>query len=247
MKQAAQPAAEPPAERAAIEYAGPGRLRSVNLAAQATTVGAGRRVSSSGIGKTPVSGPVAVRAPGPRATGLGSGLVGDTIVSRRHHGGDDQAVYAYAREDLDHFEGLLGRGLADGAFGENLTTVGVDVSGALLGERWRVGADGPLLAVRVPRIPCGTFRAWIGALGWLRTFVEQGLPGAYLAVLEPGEVVAGAPVEVAWRPDHDVRICDLYRAMTTQPQRWPAILAAVPDLCDEAREMGEQGRTYSLG
>lgn len=89
--------------------------------------------------------------------------------------------------------------------------------------------------------------AWIGARGWLRTFDRAGLPGAYLAVLEPGHLRPGAPMTVLERPDHGVRVCDLYRAMTTEPDRWPQILAAVDDLSDEARDMGRAGRTYTLG
>lgn len=230
-----------------MAYAGAARVRSVNVAPAPVVVGTGRGSSRSGIAKTAVDGPVAVRAPGDRATGLGSGLAGDTIVSRRHHGGDDQAVYAYAREDLDHFAGLLSRPLDDGAFGENLTTVGLDASGAILGELWRVGARGPLLVVRGPRIPCRNFRSWIGARGWLRTFDRAGLPGAYLAVLEPGEISAGDPVEVLARPEHRVTVRDLYRAMTTEPERWPEVLAAGADLSREAREMGTTGATYTLG
>ena len=74
--------------------------------------------------------------------GLGSGLVGDFIGNHKVHGGDDQAVYAYAREDLDAWEILLARTLANGTFGENITTFGVEVSGALIGERWRIGSAG---------------------------------------------------------------------------------------------------------
>lgn len=94
----------------------------------------------TGIDKQPVEGAVRVAAPGPKG-GAGSGLVGDVVGNLRHHGGDDQAVYAFAREDLDAWQCELGRPLADGAFGENLTTSGVDVSGARVGERWRVGPD----------------------------------------------------------------------------------------------------------
>ena len=90
----------------------------------------------TGIDKQPVPGPVRVAAPGPKGIG-GSGLAGDAVCHKRHHGGDDQAVYAVAREDLDDWERELGRTLPAGSFGENLTTQGVDVSGALIGERWR--------------------------------------------------------------------------------------------------------------
>lgn len=232
--------------RTAIAYGERPHVRSVNVAAAPTELGTGRDAARSGIAKTPVDRAVEVRAPGERSTGLGSGLVGDTIGSRRHHGGDDQAVYAYAREDLDHFAALLGQELADGVFGENLTTVGVDASGAVLGERWRVGT-GPLLAVRGPRIPCRNFRTWIGVRGWLRTFDRAGLPGAYLAVAEPGAIAAGDPVQIVVRPGHGITVHDLYRAMTSEPDRWPEILARVPDLSAEARRMGAAGTTYGIG
>lgn len=222
-------------DRVAIEYGGSPRVRSVNVALRPVTLGTGRSAAATGIAKTSVAAPVAVRAPGLRATGYGGGLVGDTVVDRKHHGGDDQAVYAYAREDLDHFAALLGRELGDGSFGENLTTTGLDVSGAIIGERWRVG-ERLLLTVRGPRIPCGTFRAWIGERGWLKTFDAAGLPGTYLAVTEPGEVAAGDPIEVVDRPDHDVRVCDLYRAMTGETDRWRAIVSAASvHLSAEAR------------
>src|SRR3989442_15895342 len=75
----------------------------------------------TGIDKRPADGPVAVSAPGPKGTG-GSGLAGDAVVDLRHHGGDDQAVYAYAREDLDDWQRELDPELPNGAFGENPTT-----------------------------------------------------------------------------------------------------------------------------
>ena len=98
--------------------------------------------------------------------GLGSGLVGDTVGNQRLHGGDDQAVYAYAREDLDMWETRLARPLTNGMFGENLTTSGVGVTEARVGERWRIGTDGLVLEVSAPRTPCRTFSC-IPATGWL--------------------------------------------------------------------------------
>ena len=98
-----------------------------------------RKVAMTGIEKIPTSESVLVRAPGTKSDGLGSGLVGDVVCDRLNHGGDTQAVYAYAREDLDHWESVLGRSLPGGVFGENLTTTGVDVNGAVIGERWRIG------------------------------------------------------------------------------------------------------------
>jgi MOSC domain-containing protein YiiM len=88
-------------------------------------------VEQTGIDKRPVEGPVMVRVPGPKGTG-DVGLAGDRVFDVTHHGGTDQAVYAYAREDLDFWAAEIGRPLDNGAFGENLTTTGVDVSGARL-------------------------------------------------------------------------------------------------------------------
>lgn len=178
----------------------------------------------TGIDKRPVSGPVAVRAPGPKGTGA-VGLAGDRVYDTPNHGGDDQAVYAYAREALDRWAARLGRPLADGVFGENLTTVGVDVDGALIGEQWRVGPD-LLLEVSCPRIPCDTFQHWMAQRGWIKTFTEAAEPGAYLRVLEPGEIRAGDPVTVTHRPDHDVTVALTFRALTTSSDLLPRLLVA---------------------
>jgi len=183
------------------------------------------RIGVTGIDKRPVDGPVEVRAPGPRGSGLGSGLVGDRILDGGHHGGDDQAVYAYAREDLDEWGGALGRELTGGVFGENLTTQGLDVTGALIGERWRVGPE-VLLEVSVPRIPCKTFAHWMDERGWIKRFTERAAPGAYLRVLRAGHLRAGDPVEVVERPDHDVTIGLTFRALTREPDLLPRLLAA---------------------
>jgi MOSC domain-containing protein YiiM len=178
----------------------------------------------TGIDKRPVAGPVAVRAPGPKGTGA-VGLAGDRVYDLAHHGGDDQAVYAFAREELDAWEVRLSRSLSDGVFGENLTTRGLDVDAALVGERWRVGAD-LLLEVAGPRIPCGTFAGWMAERGWNKTFIANARSGAYLRVLEPGEIRAGDPVEVTHRPDHDVTVSVAFRALTREPDLLPRLLVA---------------------
>jgi MOSC domain-containing protein YiiM len=180
----------------------------------------------SGIDKIPTDQPVAVRAPGPMKTGLGSGLVGDFIGNQKFHGGDDQAVYAYAREDLDHWAGRLDRELTDGMFGENLTTTGVDVSGAVIGDRWHVGDDGLVLEVSAPRTPCRTFAAFLDLRGWMKTFTEAAKPGAYFRVIQPGTVRAGDTITVEHRADHDVTIEVVFRARMSEPELLPRLLAA---------------------
>ncbi|MEU8509417.1 MOSC domain-containing protein [Streptomyces brevispora] len=191
-------------------------------------------LSSTGIDKRPVDGSVAVTAPGPKGTGA-VGLAGDRVYDVKHHGGADQAVYAYAREDLDDWEAELGRPLANGAFGENLTTLGLDANGALIGERWRIGPD-VLLEVSCARIPCGTFQGWLGRDGWIKRFTRAALPGAYLRVIEPGDIRAGDPVEIVHRPDHDVTVALVFRAMTVEGDLLPRLLAA-DALPEEGKEL----------
>ena len=181
-------------------------------------------VRVTGIDKRPVAEAVMVREPGPRGRG-GSGVVGDPICDLRHHGGSDQAVYAYAREDLDYWEGELQRPLRCGAFGENLTTTHLDVTGALIGEQWHVG-DALVLEVTSPRIPCRTFAGWLAEQRWVRRFTDQGHPGAYLRVISPGYVRAGDAIAVVSRPDHDVSVGFMFRALTREKHLFPALAAA---------------------
>jgi MOSC domain-containing protein YiiM len=196
----------------------------------------------TGIDKRPAEGPVRVTAPGPKGVG-GSGLAGDAVCDRRHHGGNDQAVYAYAREDLDEWERVLGRPLRDGQFGENLTTQGLDLSHAEIGERWRVGGeDGPLLEVTSGRIPCRTFQGHLGERGWVKRFSEAGLTGAYLRVLEEGTVRAGDAVEIVHRPGHGVTTTMEFRATTTQRELLPRLAPAGEALHTEVREELERLR-----
>jgi MOSC domain-containing protein YiiM len=219
------------------------RLNSVNLGYPRPNPH--KEVGWTGIGKQPTEGPVEVRALGPKTTGLGSGLVGDFIGDGKHHGGDEQAVYAFQREDLDEWKRRLGRELPNGFFGENLTTVGLEVNTARLGERWRVGSD-VVLQVTTPRIPCSTFRGWMGEKGWARAFTEAGRPGAYLSVITPGIIRAGDPIEVIYRPDHDVTISLAFRATTTERALLPRLLEAGNDLDPALRRAVDSSSLVTL-
>ncbi len=181
-------------------------VRSVNAGSLAPVPGMRR---PSAIRKHPVQR-IEVRDPGPKRGGLGSGVVGDEIGSRKHHGGGTQAVYAVAREEIDWWGAHLARDLADGMFGENLTTSGLDVDAAEVGEQWRVGAT--LLEVCGPRIPCATFAKHMAEPRWVRRFTDRGRTGAYLAVREPGTVAAGEPIEVVHRPGHGLTVPMFFRA-----------------------------------
>ncbi len=183
----------------------------------------------TGIDKRPVAGPVLVAAPV-----AGSALAGDDVCDPEHHGGPDQAVYAYASEELATWAARLDRELPPGMFGENLTTAGVDVSGALIGERWQVGEV--LLEVCAPRIPCRKFAAKMAEPRWVKRFTAAAMPGAYLRVLVGGQVRAGDPVAVVSRPDHEVTVATTFRALTTKPELLPGLLAA-PALPAKVREV----------
>jgi MOSC domain-containing protein YiiM len=192
-----------------------------------------KRLQSTGIDKRPVQGPVGVAVPGPKGTGA-VGLAGDRVYDVKHHGGDDQAVYAYAREDLDEWQRRMTRTFANGSFGENLTTNGIDVNSALIGERWRIGST--LLEVSCPRIPCATFAGWLAELqdaeapagaasgGWLKRFTRAALPGTYLRVIEPGDITAGDAITMVARPDHEVTVAMSFRALTTEPELLPLLV-----------------------
>ncbi|WP_329621661.1 MOSC domain-containing protein [Streptomyces sp. NBC_01255] len=199
------------------------------------------------IDKRPVDGPVRIEAPGPPGVGR-SGVAGDTVCDLRFHGGDDRAAYAFAREDMDLWERELGRELANGSFGENLTTRGLDVNGALIGERWRIGGD-VVLEVTGGRIPCRTFAGFVEEKGWVKRFTQSAAgPGALLRVIVPGEVRAGDPITVVHRPDHDVTVALLHRAATVERTLLPGTLAAAEwmesGLLALARQYAEKyGRT----
>lgn len=206
---------------------GPARVISVNVV-HALIPDVLGPLDSTAIDKRPVEGRVAVSAPGD----AGVGLAGDQIYDRDDHGGPDQAVYAYAAEDREWWAGELGRDIAAGAFGENLTTAGLDVTGAVIGERWQVGPDGLLLEVTAPRIPCSTFQGWIDEAHWVKRFTAHGAPGAYLRVVAPGTVGAGDPVDVVHRPEHGVTIGDVF-VIRRAPAEGLLRMLEMPGLHDE--------------
>ena len=193
-----------------------GHLVSVN-------VGRPREAAWAMIGRTSID---KVAVPG-RVDVRRLGLAGDEVSDTRHHGGADQAVYAFAREDLDRWAEAFGLPVPDGMFGENLTTVGLDVNGAEIGERWRVGdptGDHAVLEVTMFRTPCQTFKAWLARNGyddraWVRRFAEDLRPGAYLRVVVPGTVRVGDPIEVVHRPGTDVTVASWFAEVFAPPTR----------------------------
>ncbi|MGH3471132.1 MAG: MOSC domain-containing protein [Nocardioidaceae bacterium] len=149
------------------------------------------------IDKRPVDGPVEVTT---------LGLAGDRQVSSAH-GGPDKAVYAYSDEDARWWAGQLDWEVPPGLFGENLRTRGVEVSRAVVGERWQVGSAP--LEVRMPRTPCENLSLRLGIERFHLRFNSTGRVGALLRVLQPGVVRAGDEITVVERAGHGVRVCDL--------------------------------------
>jgi MOSC domain-containing protein YiiM len=194
-----------------------GRLEAVCVSGSDLLPLPGRRPGRSGIDKKAVEGRVAVGE---------LGLDGDVQVNRKYHGGEGQAVYAYAQEDADWWVAELDRELPAGRFGENLRLSGIDVTGALLGERWRIGTA--LFEVTAPRIPCANFaRFWDDVPHLVKRFTVHGASGAYLRVLETGDVGAGDVIEVVLRPDHGVSTGLAFRAFTTEQRRLPELTPAL--------------------
>lgn len=201
---------------------GVGVVVSVNVGPVAPFVAG--RAKRSAIVKSPVSGRMAVR---------GVNVEGDDQADRTVHGGPDQAVYAYARESYAWWEAELGRGLAPGLFGENLTLEGVEVDDAVIGERWRVGSV--VLEVTAPRIPCFKFAKRMDDRTWVKRFAAARRPGAYLRIAEEGHLAAGDPVVVVERPDHDVTVRLANEALLHDHTLAPRLLAA-PALHPRMRE-----------
>jgi MOSC domain-containing protein YiiM len=171
------------------------KLVSVNVGTpQQLALRRGRPMMSA-ITKQPVDGRVKVE---------GVNVAGDAQADLRVHGGPDKAVYAYAREDIAWWEAELERELPPGMFGENLTTEGIDVSGALIGERWRIGTVE--LEVCQPRQPCSKLGLRFEDLRMVKRFARASRPGAYLRILKEGELGAGDAIEITHRPDHEVTI-----------------------------------------
>lgn len=176
-----------------------GTLLSVQVGGPQLYEWLGRQVETS-IFKEPVAGPVAVR---------GHNLEGDEQSDRKNHGGTDKAVYAYAREDLDWWEAELGRPAGNGLFGENLTTSGLDLTNAVIGQVWRVGTA--VLQVSEPRTPCWKLGLKMGDPGFPRRSAASRRPGVLLRILAEGVLQAGDPVTLDPPPAHGVTAADINR------------------------------------
>ena len=200
------------------------RLISVNVGRpQQISVRRGRPLMSA-IGKAPVDGRVRV---------AGVNVEGDDQADRRVHGGPDKAIYAYATEDAAFWAGELGRELGPGAFGENLTTEGLEVSGAVVGERWRIGDVE--LEVCQPRLPCNKLALRMGEPLMVKRFAQASRPGAYLRIAREGTLGAGDAIELLSRPVHGITVRDVSDAILLD-EALLAYAASAPELPAELAE-----------
>lgn len=193
------------------------------------------RTAKSAIWKSPVEGRVAVR---------GVNLDGDDQADRRVHGGPVKAVYAYAIEDLWWWEEQLGRLLEFGKFGENLTTEGLDINDACVGERWQVGTA--VLEVSEPRVPCWRFAVRMDDKYFPRRFTEALRPGTYLRILAEGRIAAGDEARVIDRPDHDLTVRDVFRIFSRDRYEARRLLA-VPQLSEGWKAWAQDWRQKTNG
>jgi MOSC domain-containing protein YiiM len=185
------------------------------------------RPARSAIWKSPVAGRVAAR---------GVNLAGDEQADRGAHGGPDKAVYAYAVEDLGWWTQQIGRPLPYGELGENLTTEGIAVNEARVGERWAVGNT--VLEVSEPRVPCWRLGVRMNDKLFPRRFTEALRPGAYLRILVEGDVGVGDAIQVMERPDHDLTVRDVLRIYAFDRQEVGRLLA-VPRMSESWRRWAE--------
>ena len=181
------------------------------------------RTVTTAIWKKPVTGRI-------RADGVN--LDGDGQADRRVHGGSTKAIYAYAEEDYRWWAGELGAPLTPGTFGENLTIAGLDLTGAVIGERWQIGTA--TLRVTEPRVPCFKLGIRMGDAAFVHRFAAAARPGAYLAIEHPGEVGGGDTINLDHRPHHGVTIGTLERAYHGHRELLPQ-LAGLDDLSDTWR------------
>lgn len=146
--------------------------------------------------KRPVEGPVKVHK---------LGLHGDVQANRVDHGGEDQALYAYSQADADFWAAELQREVPAGLFGENLRVSGIEATGAVIGERWKIGLDVEV-EVTSPRVPCATFQRVLDEPQWVKRFTQAGRVGTYLRVIRTGTISAGDHIHRTFVPKHGITV-----------------------------------------
>lgn len=200
------------------------KVLSVNITAVVHEGGWTGDKGKTGIDKRSVSVPVTL---------ADNEVKGDVVADQKNHGGYDQAVYAYSREDAEWWERELGISIANGKFGENLTTQGIEVSGAVIGERWHIGST--IIEVAQPRTPCRVFAGFWERPNLIKEFTEAGRPGAYLRIIQAGQVQQDDEIVLRGRPSHGITVVELFTARGEDRFRIFEILAG-PESSDSVRQ-----------
>lgn len=180
-------------------------LQSINIGTK-QTFELGNKSVETGIYKTPATGPVEVTV---------EGLQGDVIHSKQVHGGPDQALYVYGRADYAWWANSLGRELAPGTFGENLTVTDLESAPFRIGDRLHIGAV--VLEVTSPRFPCPKLAKRMEDRTFVKRFRHARRPGFYCRVIQPGTICAGEPVTLEPGPDKHVTIEETFEALYSSP------------------------------
>ncbi|PPV06181.1 hypothetical protein XBLMG947_2843 [Xanthomonas bromi] len=129
------------------------------------------------------------------------GLEGDEQGDRRVHGGPDKAIHHYPRDHYAAWRDELGpHALLEtaGAFGENLSSVGLTEAHVCLGDRFALGTA--VVEVSQLRQPCWKLSDRFGARELARRVQETGRTGWYYRVLQPGRIAAGDLLTLQARP-----------------------------------------------
>lgn len=174
-------------------------LMSVNIG-QERTLQRKDHIEKTGIFKFSTDKPV-------RVTKLG--LEGDVIISKKHHGGPDQALYVYGGADYAWWSRELGKEISPGTFGDNLTITDLESAQFNIGDYLHM--DDVILQVTAPRIPCGTFATRMNDPYWVKRFRYAERPGLYCRVIREGFVKTGDSVSVERYIGETLSILEMFR------------------------------------
>ena len=175
------------------------KVVSVNIG-QAHTQQNGHKTETTGIYKFPTDASVQI-------TSLG--IKGDFIASKKHHGGPDQAIYVYGKADYDWWSSELGRDLAGGTFGENLTISELESAQFNIGDRLVIGKV--ILEITAPRIPCSTLAARMEDPEFVKRYRQVERPGLYCRVMQAGLVAKGDDVKIERYEKDTISVIQVFR------------------------------------
>lgn len=190
----------------------PMKIVSVN-ASSPKTISFKNEAVTTGIFKTPLEGTIEISR---------YGIASDTIVDKAVHGGLDQAIYLYHKEDYDWWSEQLGRPIAYGSFGENLTLAGLEDINWVIGDRLVINEVE--LEVTAPRTPCFKLAVRMDDSSFVKQFAQACRPGAYARVINGGALAAGDTVRIEKTQQDYATVKEVFTAWHSKDKS-PAIVA----------------------